>query len=493
MNNDSSPRVIYDITGTVELLSPLHVGSGHDREIATVKGREGDNTAPGVAAIVRDGDGAPYIPGTTIKGLLRRIGESHGSDDDARRRLECLFGVIKKDGAGTPGRVTVFGMRRSGSVPAIPDAPFVAGAEADLGRGMFVAARTRIDTGTGTAGDHTLFHQEMVAPKTCFQLRLRIDARAGVDISGLSERQLDDHGNHADRATRRHRDARADADRILEQLLSVLHPLCAEDGQSIGKGQADGFGRLRLSPKSVEIRGRALGPNGDLRPHTPGPKWTAQPAASTVKTIHLVCDGPFLVIDASKKPKAGENPDGDRPHISPQSWNDRLPMLLGSSLSGALRARARWLAMRKALRAGKAEQEIRAIDPHPCRWKREDGIETLTDVQRLFGVTGFRGRLAIARLHVREATPWDVTSVKLDRFTGGPVDNALFKTRAFLGVSLDVAFAIEDRPVKLLAPERKMDQTLFDELLEDIRTNGLVLGHGGNKGFGWFRHKDTHQ
>jgi hypothetical protein len=86
----------------------------------------------------------------------------------------------------------------------------------------------------------------------------------------------------------------------------------------------------------------------------------------------------------------------------------------------------------------------------------------------------------------------DVTSVKLDRFTSGPIDNALFKTGAFLGVALDAAFAIEARPPSLPAGERKMDDDLYEELLQDIRTNGLVLGHGGNKGFGWFRHEKVH-
>lgn len=488
MADHPSPRVVYDVTATLETLSPLHVGSGQFRTVATVEGRPGDNQTPEVAAVARDAAEAPLLPGTTIKGLLRRIGKgrSHGIDIDG------LFGVIKADGSGNPGQVTVFGAKRLGSGPSIPDAPFVRGAEADLGQGVFVAARTRIDGATGTAGDHKLFHEEMVAPNTQFQLRLRIDARARVDVTGLTDQEADVHGKHAERATRPDRDARPAADRILGELLTVLGPLCDEDGQSVGSGYADGFGRLRLDPQTLKIERRVLGQNGSFDRQDATPAW--KPAAASqakLERLRLVCDGPFLVVDASKKPRAGENPEGERPHISPQSWNDRLPMLLGTSLSGALRARARWLAMREALRNGADDHHIRQIDPDDFQLADKNNIPQLSCVQRLFGVTGFRGRLAIARLKVSEAMPWDVTSVKLDRFTGGPIDNALFKTRAFLGAKLDLAFAIEERPSDLPQEKREEDRKLLMTLLADIRRNGLTLGHGGNKGFGWFRHEEN--
>jgi hypothetical protein len=211
MSDHPSPRVIYDVTATLEALTPLHVGSGGFRKVATVEGKPTEGQAvegpaeaatdqrPEVAAIVRDAEEAPFLPSTTIKGLLRRLGKEHQSVD-----VERLFGAIKVDGNGNPGQVTVFGAKRLGSGPAIPDAPFVKGAEAELGRGVFVAARTKIDGASGTAGDHKLFHEEMVAPKTQFELRLRIDARARIDVAGLPD---NDHSRHAERATRSDRDA----------------------------------------------------------------------------------------------------------------------------------------------------------------------------------------------------------------------------------------------------------------------------------------------
>jgi CRISPR/Cas system CSM-associated protein Csm3 (group 7 of RAMP superfamily) len=479
MSNGRSPRVIYDVKATIKLLSPLHVGSGRSVTIDTVVGKAGSNLAPEVAGIVRDGKHLPYLPGTTIKGLLRRLAKAKAGVD-----ADSLFGRIKSDGDGIPGSITVFGARCM-AAPDIADAPFVAGAEQQLGRGVFVAARTRIDPESGTAGDHTLFHQEMVANGTTFELRLRIDARARINDHDLVGAARDDHGLQTARAVRTDRDVSQDASEVLQDLLGVLHELCAEDGRAIGKGQADGFGRVKLAPESIVVTGRALQSNGAFAAFTPTyPRSIAAEAAA--EPLRFVCKGPFLVVDASKRVKPGDNPEGERPHISPQSWRERLPMLLGSSVSGALRARARWLAMRQLLRAGKNDGEIRATDPEDFLYRKDTSVGGLSSVQRLFGVAGFRGRLGIARLRVHEATPWDVTSVKLDRFTGGPVDNALFKTRGFLGVVFDLVLALEQRPTGLGAQQRADDETLFDDILADIRANGLILGHGGNKGFGWF-------
>jgi CRISPR/Cas system CSM-associated protein Csm3 (group 7 of RAMP superfamily) len=485
--SDASPRVIYDVTAMLHVLSPLHVGSGGTRKVASVKGKDGANDTPDVAEIIRDVTVAPYLPGTTIKGLLRRLAEARPGDFTSNDIVR-LFGDIKgEEGKGRPGAVTVFGASRDGSGPDIPQAPFVAGAESDLGRGVFVAARTKIDLCSGTAEDRKLFHQEMVAQGTKFALRLRIDMRAKIDTSDLSEKQKGDHALQTKRAVRSDRNARADADEIYRKLLALLQDLCAEEGQAVGKGTADGFGCVKLDRKTLTVKRKTLTKAGTFNEETLRDQWNPfiRPAA---EPLRFVCDGPFLIVDASKKPKAGENPEGERPHISAQSWNDELPMLLGTSVSGALRARARWLEMRSVLRDPDNKKRLHEIDDEILSWsKKTDGYASLSSVQRLFGITGFRGRLAIAQLKVEKATPWTVTSVKLDRFTGGPVDNALFKTRAFVGVKFVLSLVLENRPKALGNDEREADRKLYEDLKTDIENNGLMLGHGTNKGFGWFR------
>ncbi|MTW19051.1 hypothetical protein GJ689_22905 [Rhodoplanes serenus] len=483
MREGASPRILHDITATLVVLSPLHVGSGDTCNISTVTGKKGANRQPEVAAIVRDVDDAPYLPGTTIKGLLRRLAEERDGREGAA--VERLFGSIKSSieagGGGAAGRVTVFGARRI-AAPAVPEAPFVNGAADELGRGVFVAARTRIDPSSGTAGDHTLFHQEMVVPETTFALRLRIDMRGRIGGAG------GDHVEQTEAAARDGRDARCEAKKTLDELVALLDLLCEESGWPIGKGQSDGFGRVRLDPASVEIQERVLGADGTFTSRTTKrPLARSTSAAAAADVLRLVCDGPFLVVDASKTRKQGGSDEGKEPQIAAQVLAKDEPLLLGTSVAGVLRARARWLEMRarlRGLRDGAAEK----VDPERVVWRKGDDPGRLSSVQRLFGITGLRGRLEIVRAEVRGGTPWDVTSVKLDRFTGGPVDNALFKTRTFIGVRLALVLRLgPGRLAGLDADRGAQDEALYHDLLDDIRKNGLTLGHGGNKGFGWFR------
>ena len=74
-------RVRVQITVDIEVLSPLHVGSGMDRTVDAVRGADGANAPPRVAEIQRDVNKTPYLPGSTIKGLLRRLAvEAPGKD-----------------------------------------------------------------------------------------------------------------------------------------------------------------------------------------------------------------------------------------------------------------------------------------------------------------------------------------------------------------------------------------------------------------------------
>src|SRR5205807_2453166 len=78
---------------------------------------EGDS-APEVAAIVRDGAERPYLPGTTIKGLLRRLGEARSSPE-----IATLFGEIKDaPDSGQMGAVLVRGARmiKAGNAQTMP-------------------------------------------------------------------------------------------------------------------------------------------------------------------------------------------------------------------------------------------------------------------------------------------------------------------------------------------------------------------------------------
>ena len=86
-------------------------------------------------------------------------------------------------------------------------------------------------------------------------------------------------------------------------------------------------------------------------------------------------------------------------------------------------------------------------------------------------------------MEILNAEPFDISSVRIDRFSGAPVDNALFTSAVFVGTRLRLTISASSRGKATLTSE---DIGLAEMIIDDIKENGLVLGHGGNKGFGWF-------
>lgn len=414
-----------DITGTLKVLSSLHLGSGEDKRYVLPKGGgkrrtalEGEESVR-IALVARDHLCRPCLPGTSIKGVLRRLAEA-----------EELWGTAHDD-TGKMGRLVVRMAPHLCAPPAGEMEPLPWG---DATSGLFVEARTRIDRALGTAQDGLLYHAEMVAPGNCFQLRLSL----------------------------------LEPDKALEtQVMDCLSRLTAEDGIAFGRGQTAGLGRVRLDGPLTLTRVQ-LGKAGESE------TFTVDPTSSEVRTrLVLHCTGPYLSVDASRTVRnpppteeVADNSPDKQPQLQPLMDGQKRPALRGSALMGVLRSRAAWL---EAL-------EGWGDDPD----KRFTTVEDLTPAERLFGVTGFRGLLQLRRV-VTEPGYREVklTSVALDQFSMAPIDNALFTTGAFVNCTFWTEFDLDRRA-------KDGDIALWERLVQDARDNGLMLGHGGNKGFGWF-------
>jgi hypothetical protein len=377
--------------------------------------------------------------------------------------------VTPRTDTGNMGAILV----RGGSLEVAPDVsqyPYVKGAGQDLGPGVFVAARTAIDANTGVAADHKLFFQEMVVPGARFGLRLTL----------IADRTDDEH---------KRRDA----------LVNILAALADERGMVCGRGQADGSGALRLREK-VTVVERKIDTGGRF---TESQTEIVLPRAAAPRTLVFVCKGPFLSADASWNPDAergGGDPEKQVPQVVYQHGAGNQPLELGSQIAGVLRARARWIMGLKALVEGVVDPEeiIEKVDPGEGGKDRvvktRDDVERLglTPVERLFGVSGFAGLLSIEKMRFSDAKEYEITSVRLDHFSGAPIDKALFTTRAVIGTQLEFELALRGR--RDADPEKRTeaatptpdDNSLFEALTKDIEKNGLMLGHGSGKGFGWF-------
>ena len=451
-----------EMTVTLETKTPTHVGSG---EWGDMPLRAGANAPPPqYAKIVRDYGNEAYIPSTTLKGVFLRAAQQCLAEDD----LKSLFGTTRANVAegqptGDAGLLLFRGAKLT-SAPDAPEAPWWG----KVGKGTFIAARTAIDGCTGVADDHLLFHQEMLPAGARFVLRLLL-------------------------CTRRENIERRD-----EAALAALLEHISANGLRIGKSQADGQGELRFHGTPT-LKKLVIGGDGELKQEQ---ITTVAEIPAATKTQHahpfrLICEAPFGVVDSSNDPAADrearheEARKGDRPQIRAQRLDEKHPLLLGSSISGVLRARALWLARLDQMRT-------KATQNRDFATETKDGAQII--VERLFGALNWKALVEIRNLRVGEASEASITSLRVDRHSGAPIDNALFTTSAFRGIEISFDLALTKRPPprhldeRELARRKSLDAAageLFGVLVDDILRNGLTLGHGASKGFGWFKPPKT--
>ena len=150
----SPNRTRFVVAGELLLLSALHVGTGEHRELEALKRvKPGTNTTETseAASIARDHTCAPYLPGTTLKGLLRRIGKACLCPD----AITALFGRSHDDQDRTMGAVFV----RGGLKISLADAagmPYAASAVKEIGPGVFLAPFSLMSLMLATYGMGTL-------------------------------------------------------------------------------------------------------------------------------------------------------------------------------------------------------------------------------------------------------------------------------------------------------------------------------------------------
>lgn len=411
-----------DVTGSLSVLSPLHLGNGQrgEREGLIVRTEQGEDKPVLLSEIQRDGRDLPYLPGTSLKGALRaRLTDALGKE---------LFGRLddKNREGGVMGRLWIYGAIHQSTGPA-------AGPEHSI-----VAARTRIDRASGTADDHKLFHMDMVPPGTIFAFH----ARWLTDATGAA------------------------LDAELVQVATALAPLTDGTGIALGRGGRQGQGRVRLSDLTATLV-----------------PWDGDPVAVTLPTVawtppgerhrlRLTGDGPYMILDSARPPPKPDGAETDTNILHPLLDGAGHPALPGSTLLGALRARAAWL-------DGGADDRDRVHTP-------QEALTTtaLTATEQLFGVTGWRGLQGVDAIRVVDPGVMQrFTSVKLDRFSAAPIDGALFTVEAFVDPVFEVTLSLTPRGS---APVPDNARALFGRLLEDLRDMGLMLGHGGSRGFGWF-------
>lgn len=198
----------YRITGTLKTLTPLHVGTGEERDdlfsdAQRKRYTERMGRTPAVSTVIKDHRGKPMIPGSTLKGVMRNwlqtvlgpglntwaaVHPYHATEftalsvADRNKRIRDEFSVLELL-FGTPlnaGKLEVWD-----TVCLTADLPYDDHLlNWNLKSLTYIDTSVAINPATGTALDKLLYKTEIVPPGVEFQLTLTA-ANLSQDELGL--------------------------------------------------------------------------------------------------------------------------------------------------------------------------------------------------------------------------------------------------------------------------------------------------------------------
>lgn len=450
---------------TLETQTPLSIGTGGDDGVFDV-------------ALVRDANGLPGIPGSSLAGVLRHLYETeHG-----REATEALFGFQEGD-RGAASRIHVaWGCIQDGAGNPV--------------EGLLIGdSGKRLD-------DPLLRNALETADNPVLRDRVRINHRGTADGGGKFDRAVLPAGYRFSTELSMWSDRRDDP-RWGEILALFKHPLLRIGGGTragLGKISAERMhtGRFDLATESGRRGFHTLSPGiGDtVGLNTENPKGEARrPDGFVQATIRLKPRGfwRFGQGQVSHQSDPSGKPADLLPKIEERvAWRsdgtgEMAPAALlvpASSVKGALAHRAAFHAARTR---GLWAEDV--LDGNGDWEKSRDCAST----QGLFGTArddgsegegeqGHAGRVYIEDGYV----PYRQEDLKLmmhnaiDRFSGGVREHALFSEELVWGRPVEISLTIDTRGID--PPARQA----LKEALNDLAESRLALGAGGAKGHGFF-------
>jgi len=425
------------IEGALEARSPLHLGSGDGDEVVDLP-------------LLRDAiDGRPVLTGASLCGALRSYLRAHvlgdrapagQSDRGPEAIVTALFG-----GQG----VDQEGMRWMAESAVVIDDTRGALPE---GGGVELRSGVRLEAATRTAAEDALFNQELWPAGTGFPLRLEVALAQGAGEQASLQ--------------------------ALATALGGLRP--AVDGITLGARKRRGYGRVAVDKWAVR-RYDLTTQNGLLawleHGHEPLPEEAYSDQQGIVALLGVAPLGDArrafevtatCALQGSLLIRAGYGADDTGPDMmhlhSRQAGGKREPMLPGTSLAGALRARALRIA-NTLYPAARATMATALVDDifGPLRPEAQPGMRA----------RGLRASRLNVTEQVVEGARADLVQnrVAIDRFTGGSYPGALFDEQpAFATPDTTITFSL-----RLVNPsEAEMGLLLL--VLKDLWTADLPLG-----------------
>ena len=426
----------WAITGTLLLETPAHFGNGDADSLTDMP------------LLVDEINGKPLLPGTSIAGALRNYLRERelgfGEKESKDTQVSELFGGFRGNDEGDQSPLIVF------------DAP-------GHSAGMELRDGVAIDPETRTAAVEKKFDMQLLAAGSTFDLRFEL----AVNRNSAS---------------------------LLNALATALHGL--EDHQvALGACKRRGFGQVTVMDWHVwkfDLHTKDgllnwLASERDWKnpiPEQAGKTLSEKLGASISKkderkvahlTATFALDGTLMIRSGFGQSDSG--PDmvhihSPRPKKGKPDEQEKLPVIPGTSWAGVLRQRA--LKIARTVSGDKKEASQKFVDGMfgPFNIERGD-----TDVRA--------SRVSIWESEITNADALVITRVKIDHFTGGSYESALFNEEPAIGktgteVTLDLA----------LRSPKDAEVGLLLLLLKDLWTGDLPVG--GESGVGRGQLKGLH-
>ena len=434
------------IEAEITLLSALHIGSGMiqymNERAPDRKENEATDENPLYDTLCLDYQKKPYLPGSSLRGLLRDLAKQFIDESWANK----VFGQITDT-----DRISYLRVQDAFLKPdSTPEAKAFSHSRKSSGsESLFTRIKhgVAIDQVRQVVEAHKLFHYDSIPENSVFDLTVELD-----------------NINHE----------------ILQGLCSILQDW-ENKSVSLGRNRLKGDGRVVCSIKKLQVTtandiAAWLNSHDDkvdyYRP-IPIPKHTATPPKA-VLSYHLQCHGMMLANDPDRVRVSDEY----LPQHVYARQEDGQAFIDGKSIKGLLRAHARKILATLLVNNGVALEAASELADKK--------------LSIFFGSTKQASSLFISHA-VADGQPKVVQQafIAVDRFTGGVKDGALFHAEglldaAFTGEITLVDKRIADAEANISTKVNHWWKGLLLHVLRDMMQGDGILGWGKSKGFGCF-------
>lgn len=469
MRNDHS--IMHVARVVLEAVTPLSIGTGSPDGVFD-------------SALVRDANGLPALPATSVAGVLRSLWTHLYGPDSARR----MFGFQSKS-AGSSSLV-------------------------QLGWGCLLGSDGRAAAGLLLGKEAERLHNDPLFSDVLSQSRMpvhrnrvRLTHRGAAADAGKFDRSVLPAGHRFAIEIRLQAEAES-ADASFRDLLALFsHP-----GFRLGGGSRAGLGGMRcvtMRTACFDLRNpaeaRALGALGadpslttGMKPAQPGPVdcrgWIEASLELRAHGLWRIGQGDLSIHPAGDADKAPDLLPVTERRVEWVNGVGRLRdhrevLIPGSSIKGVLAHRMTFHARRFAGHWAPAAGAAHDMDPPPevlslfgaVKDKVHDGAEA----------GGWAGCLLIEDTYLKPSQPVRLMHNSIDRFTGGVREHMLFEEECLVNGQICVRVAVDlgrlARGANWHGVSIEQIQRSFVAAVRDLCEGRLALGAKSTTGLGVFR------